>query len=307
MTRQLFRTAFVLFALALLDQTVLEAQYQGLSLRGDVGVESGTQPGPGYYLTFPLYYRNDYTGLRDASGREILSGLNLNINLLAPALSVTTKAKILGATYGFAIVPAWMNQRITLAQPGVQSVSGYGFGDMYFQPINLGWRTKRADYMAAYGFFAPTGSTGRTLDMWAHEIVLGTTVYLDSAKKWNASVAGSYDINQKKRSQDLRVGDILTVEGGAARSFLKGAAHAGLAYVAQWKITNDSGSAFPSLIPKSKGRAFGLGPDLAMPVFAKGTFLGLVSFRYIWEFGAETNFEGRTLVVSLTLAKLNIK
>jgi hypothetical protein len=79
-----------------------------------------------------------------------------------------------------------------------------------------------------------------------------------------------------------------------------------MSYVAQWKMTNDSGSDFPERLGKSKGRAFGLGPDISMPVFAKGTLLGLVGFRYTFEFGARTNFEGQTLVLSFTLAKLSV-
>jgi hypothetical protein len=142
--------------------------------------------------------------------------------------------------------------------------------------------------------------------MWAHELIAGTTVYLDNAKNWHVAVTSFYDFHQKKSDQDLRVGQILTVEGGAARSFIKGAAHAGLAYVAQWKVTDDSGSDFPAVLPKSKNRAYGLGPEVAMPVFAKGTLVGLVNVRYIWEFGAKTNFEGNTLLVSFTLAKLNV-
>jgi hypothetical protein len=97
----------------------------------------------------------------------------------------------------------------------------------------------------------------------------------------------------------------LTLEGGAGRSFLKGAGNAGMSYVAQWKLTDDSGSDFPARLRKTKGRVFGLGPDISMPVFARGTLLGIVGVRYTFEFGARSNFEGRTLALSFTLAKLN--
>ena len=70
-------------------------------------------------------------------------------------------------------------------------------------------------------------------------------------------------------------------------------------------MTDDSGSDFPTRLRKTKGRVFGLGPDISMPVFARGTLLGIVGVRYTFEFGARTNFEGRTLALSFTLAKLN--
>jgi hypothetical protein len=217
----------------------LQAQYLGLNLRGDAGVKSGSQPGPGVYLIAPLYYRSDYDGLRNANGDNLLPNLNLDIDVLAvPVLSVVTKAKILGATYGFTVVPLFMNQRLAVADTRFQGSLGMGFGDSYIQPINLGWRTKRADVLAAYGLYLPTGQGDRSLDMWAHEIVLGSTVYLDEGKNWHVAGTGSYEIHQNKRGIDLRVGDILTVEGGVGRSFIKGAASAGLAYVAQWKVTD---------------------------------------------------------------------
>jgi hypothetical protein len=304
------RARFILFGMLIslmLGHLPVSAQYIGLNLRGDVGVKAGSQPGPGVYLIAPLWYRNDYEGLRGANGDEIGRGLNLDLNILTPpAIAVTTKAKLAGATYGFQVVPLLLNTRPELAESGRSGGQSYGFGDLYLQPINLGWRAGRADFLAAYGFYAPTGADGRSLNMWAHEIVGGATVYLDTAKRWHVSTAGFYEIHQNKQDIDLRVGDILTLEGGAGRSFLKGAASAGISYVAQWKVTNDSGSDFPERLRKSKGRAFGLGPDISAPVFAKGTLLGLVGFRYTFEFGARTNFEGQTLVLSFTLAKLSV-
>jgi len=282
-----------------------QAQYLGLNLRGDVGMKSGSQPGPGYYLVVPLFYRADYSSLRGQNGNELPGNLNTTINLIAPVFSATTKFKILGATYGFQIVPPFMNQRLSLAAGPVQRNNNYGFGDMYVQPVNLGWRRKRADFLAAYGFYAPTGSGSRTLDMWAHELVAGTTVYLDQAKSWHVAGTMFYDIHQRKRSEDITVGNYLTIEGGAGRSFLKGAGSAGLAYLMQWKTTYDSGSDVNPLLPRAKNKAYGLGPEINLPFFARGSLVGLLGFRYTFEIGNSTNFQGNNLVFTLTLAKLS--
>src|SRR5689334_20036027 len=67
----------------------------------------------------------------------------------------------------------------------------------------------------------------------------------------------------------------------AGRSFLKGAANVGAAYGAQWKTTSDTGSGIPPLLPITNGRVCGVGPEIDMPVFAKGRNVGLVSFRYL--------------------------
>ena len=138
--------------------------------------------------------------------------------------------------------------------------------------------------------------------MWTNEIVAGTTLYADAAKKWNVSTLMYYDFNEKKNNADIKVGQILTLEGGIGRSFMQGAANAGVAYGAQWKMTHDSGSGIPPLVPIANGRVFGVGPELDMPVFAKGKNLGLVSFRYLWLCGAKEALGGQALTVSFTLA-----
>jgi len=209
------RIIFTFIAYALPCAT-LQAQYLGLNLRGDVGLKAGSQPGPGFYFVLPLYYRNDYGGLRGPQGEELLKNLNLDINMFTvPAISVTTPLKIADATYGFQLVPAILNQRLDVAAINRQRSTGYGFTDFFVQPINLGWRTARADYLTAYGFFAPTGGD-HGLDMWVHEFTAGTTLYMDSERKWHATTAASVDLNQRKRSRDIKVGNILTLEGGPA-------------------------------------------------------------------------------------------
>ncbi len=290
---------------ALLSGT-LQAQYLGDHLLGAAGLSAGSQPGPGIYVILPLFYRDDYSGVRGPQGQNLLANNNIDVNLFGvPAVQVTTPLKILGAHYGFFVLPAILDQRLTIALPNRQGggSTGYGFTDLLVEPISLGWNTRKADIIAGYGFFAPVGGD-HGLHMWEHELSLGSTVYFDSGKKWHASTLASFDINQKKNNQDVTVGDILTLEGGAGRSFLKGAGSAGLAYFAQWKITHDGGADIPAALPITNGRVFGLGPEINVPVFARGTMLVLAGFRYMWEFGAKTNFEGQTLAATITFAKI---
>ena len=62
---------------------------------------------------------------------------------------------------------------------------GFDLGDIFLQPINLGWHLKQADFMVTYGIYFPTGkysfggddNTG--LGMWTHEFGAGTTIYFD--------------------------------------------------------------------------------------------------------------------------------
>src|SRR5262249_37345736 len=149
------------------------------------------------------------------------------------------------------------------------------------------------DITAGYSFFAPTGSGTSGQHMWVHEIDFGATVRPDAGKKWNLSTMMYYDFNRKKNTGDIKVGDILTLAGGVGRSFLRGAANVGVAYNAQWKVTHDSGADIPASLPITNGRVFGVGPQIDMPVFAKGPNIGLVSFRYLWLVGPKTALGGQ--------------
>jgi len=48
------------------------------------------------------------------------------------------------------------NNALTSDIRGIVSGGG-GFADSFYQPLILGWRKKRADVRAVYGFLAPTG------------------------------------------------------------------------------------------------------------------------------------------------------
>jgi hypothetical protein len=279
-------------------------QYLGFNALGDLGLKSGTQPGPGIYALMPSFYRVGYDGLRNSNGDKTATKIDVNMSFIVTGAQVTTDKKILGATYGFQVLPIFLNNRLTIANPNIAKGTGMGWGDMYFQPVNLGWRTPKADFLAAYGVWAPTGTEGRTLHFWGHELVGGSTVYFDEKKNWHAAGTAFFDMHQTRRDVDIKVGNFLTVEGGAGRSFLKGAGQAGLAYAMQWKVSDDSGSALPAAAPGGRNRVFGVGPSLTMPVFAKGSLVGLVNTSYLWEFGARSNFEGDVFIIGFTLAKL---
>ena len=52
---------------------------------------------------------------------------------------MNTGARIAGATYGFQVVPTFMNQTLEIAAPDSIAVeAGLGLMDTYVEPINLG-------------------------------------------------------------------------------------------------------------------------------------------------------------------------
>ena len=184
---------------------------------------------------------------------------------------------------------------------------------MYVQPFNVGWHTNRADVLAGYGFFAPTGryaagandNTG--LGMWGHEVFAGSTVFFDEKKAWHAATTGAIEFHSGKEETDARVGTLFTLEGGLGRSFLMGAASVGHSYYAQWKLTEDTLIGFPALILQGKNRVAGLGPEVTIPIATKNTVYGFLTARYQWEMGARTTTQGDALNVLVVLPLKPIK
>jgi len=290
---------------ALAVSVSLKAQYLGDQLVGLTGLKAGSQPPPGTYVTLPLYYGHYDISTYNAQGDQILKNSTASLNVfMLPSLQIVAPFKVLGASVGASFSEWIINGVLNQATLNFQRSSSYAYGDIYIQPLVLGWHLARADVTAGYAFFAPTGAGLAGRHMWVNELDLGTTVYLDPAKHFNASAMMFYDFNRPKRNTNITVGDIVTLTGGIGRSFLKGAANAGVAYGAQWKTTHDSGSDIPPFLPITNGRVFGVGPELDMPVFAKGRNVGIVQFRYLWLPGPKTEFGGRALTATFTFARL---
>ena len=288
--------------------TTLRAQYIGYPLLGMEGLQAGSQLTPGYY--FSLGYYDWYNmGAYNPQGQQIGQDLDFRVNVFfTPSIHGTTKFKILGANYGFAVTEWVLNGIPNVVTPNrtFSRSSSYGFGDMYVQPLILGWHPPHADITVGYSFWAPTGGN-HGLHQWQNEFDAGTTLYFDSARKWNVSTQLFYDWIGTKNNTDVKVGNLLTLEGGAARTFFKGAGSAGAAYGAQWKITKDSGPDIPSFVPITNGRVFGVGPELNMPVFAKGKNLGIAGFRYLFLLGPKQAIGGNVLVATFTYARITEK
>jgi hypothetical protein len=308
----------VLGAAALVGSLVLSppafAQYLPSNFHGDFGVNSGSQPGPGFYVAIPFAQWNaDH--VKDADGHTVLgsSFQGLDIRAVFPTVIVVTSKKLLGANYGFIVAPPFSTIRPERA--ALEPVEpSWGFNDTYVVPLHLGWHTPRADFVAGYGFFAPTGkyqagaSDNVGLGMWSHEVQGGTTVYLDAAKKFTAATTAFLETHSNKKDQDLKVGTLLTLEGGAAYNVPKIGGAFGIGYYLQNKLSDDSGADVPVLALRAlnlygHNRLFGIGPDLTMAIFQRGGTIGLVNVRYLWESGGKSSFQGSTFVVGMTIAK----
>jgi hypothetical protein len=300
-----------------------QAQLNGSHTLGDFGVQSGTQPHPGFYAAL-FYYRYDTDTIRNADGDTIRLAPDapgsLGMNAAAPLLWYVSKAKVLGANYGAFVVLPWANASLEAPAFGLASTVATGLADTLFRPLDLGWHSKRADVAAGFEFYAPTGrytaggSDNLGKGMWTYEPFVGTTVYLDEKRTVSLATTAYWELHGEKRDTNVKVGQILTLEGGAGKSFLGGGLVIGAAYYAQWKLTADQLGSFmlpgggviePTLAHKHQ--VFALGPDVTLPIATKAKLFALVNVRYLWEMGARSKTQGQTLVVTATFPVPSVK
>jgi hypothetical protein len=303
------RVGVLVVMVLLLAVPSAQAQLSGSNISGDFGLKSGSQAPPGIYLGYFLY-GYDSSKIVGQDGRELsLTNGEIQVWAHAPIFSLVTKKKIFGANYGAMIIPSVMNLAIEAPRVSLNRASSYGAGDSYFQPINLGWTTKHADIITWYGLFAPTGKYApggegnRGYGMWSHELALGSTVYFNEKKTLHVSALGAYEIHSRKKDSDVKVGQLLTIEGGVGAT-LKRALNLGMAYYLQRKLTDDSGLGLPALVEGRLGKNhnFGLGPEASMvlPLSKDFSKLLVLDFRYLFETGTRLDTKGNILVFSAT-------
>lgn len=289
----------------------VRAQFLGHNLTGDYGIQSGTQPEPGKYLSATYFgYQGDV--LVDSDGNEI--GLDpmqrgeLDVNGYAFTWWHVTNYHVLGGNYSYLIAPAWSDNRLRAPVLGVSQGTSSEFSDLYIQPINLGWTTERFDYSAGIGAYLPTGEfevdadDNGGLGFWSVELFAGATYYFDAAKSWHLSGMLFYETHGKQEDTDIRVGDIITVEGGLGKSFMAGAITAGIAYYGQWKVSDDDFGNIeePDRDFFGRNRGFGVGPEITLPIASSSKLYGLFNLRYFWESGNRSTVEGEALVATIT-------
>jgi hypothetical protein len=56
--------------------------------------------------------------------------------------------------------------------------------------------------------------------MWAQEVLLGTTVFLNETRTLHAATTATFDFQSEKEGSSTKVGNILNLEEVSARTFL---------------------------------------------------------------------------------------
>jgi hypothetical protein len=286
------------------------AQYKGLRIPGSAGLQAGTQAPPGIYVG-NLFWVYPTDTLKDDNGDEIGSGnTSLTPMLEAILVSWVTNYKIFGGNVGGTVGLPWMKNLIERDLLDIDS--GWGYSDSILTPLQIGWHKPRYDMLAGYTLYLPTGNYeagGRDnsgFGMVAQELAFAATGFFDEKRLWHGAGSVAHEFHTKKNDVDIRVGQIMTIEGGFGRTFYKKVnnplpliTNIGVIAYRQFKVTEDSGADVASIVEGLKDRVYGIGPEFN--IFIPQAKLSVIA-RLVPEFGARVRTQGTTFTLTVVYA-----
>jgi hypothetical protein len=281
-----------------------------------------------YYVQYNYLYNTDT--LKNRNGDEINSltvtgplgtttisvNPDLDVFLIAPAVMWASPWEILGARYAafvsnpFATNSVQVSLRLARSGGVINPVAGTNLGvetggsaDVYVQPVWLGWSGKHYEASAGYGFYAPSGNEGVSLNFWEQQFQVAGAWFPWEDQRMAVMVAGTYNIPHERTDLDITPGDRFTLNWGISQFLplkkdLSILAELGVRGYSQWQIEEDSGSDVPQILnvtlnAKDEIHSAGLQAGFTFPQYKANLI-----FSYMWEFGAEARFEGEWVGMS---------
>ena len=248
----------------LCSATMAHAQQLGYKLLGSAGIDAGFQPPAGFAIIDRVLHYGA-TEIRGRHGEIVpIDGLDINATGMALGASLTTQVqRTTFLTFSLSLPLARI--RVSSDQP-VASINGFGFADVFVQPLRVGWRHPHFDVATAYMVYVPTGKFeprggGVGAGHWTHQLSLGGALFSDTTRTNRASAMASYEINTRKRGIDIRRGDVIQIQGGAGVGVAKGLT-IGVASFALWQVTANHGADIPPSLRGQWTRVFGVGPEV---------------------------------------------
>ncbi len=297
-----FRFVVVLSGQIALSRAAEAQQAVGHILPGTLGLQAGTQARTGLYFVdrFAGYRADELIGRHGAS-LPVGLGLDVVSNVFGVAFTyeITPLRTYVGASVAVPVSKVSASTQIPEA-----STDLFGLGDLFVQPLALGWRSGSADIVAGYAFYAPTGghepggNDGVGAGQWTHELSLGGTLYFDRAHTWALSALASVEFPRRKFDVDVTRGSILQIQGGLGKTIGR-FFDVGLASYALWQLADDKGADLPTALRDQRDRAYGLGPEMGVAIPSIRT---RVTVRYEHDFAVRSRPEGQILVLEMAVA-----
>ena len=233
--------------LTLLLAVPAQAQLNGSHTPGDFGVQSGSQPQPGFYAAL-FYLRYDADTIKDGDGNVVRLSPSapgsIAVAAAAPLAWYVSKAKVLGANYGAMAVLPFANASIeapafALGGPSIPASPTCCCGRSTWAGTPRGQTsapgfscTRRRDGTSAAAATTSAKACGPTSRSWGRRCT--STRSGPSARRHRL-----LGVSRQEEGYGRKVGQILTLQGGLAKSFLGGGLITGAADYAQWKLTED--------------------------------------------------------------------
>jgi len=193
--------------------------------------------------------------------------------------------------------------RGSFALPSTQtsgSTTKGSIGDIYLEPINLGWHFKQLDAIVSSGVVMPSGPYNANARVnigyghWTGMFGLGGIAYFDSERTWSLSIYSHYELYGSQMGRSYILGDDLPLEWGAGKSInlgndiLKQLTIGAVGY-AQWQATDNQINVKPNTaigtgalnkLENVSAHVYSAGPSITAL-----TKFGLFTLRYYEEFG----------------------
>lgn len=322
------RAALALAAAALAAPAAAEV---GHFMPGVLGIRDYVVPSePGFYgVVDNFLYETTRLNDRHGDARDSVTiapgggpGVTLDIDVsldlyaLVPALIWVSDWKLLGARYAAFVAPSFANASIGAA---LSTQTGRGrnaetdtfrVGDLFVQPVWLGWSREHWELAVAYGFWAPVGYyetetvslpvVGPTLvedvdnvglGFWTHQLQAAATWYPFDHPGTAVATALTYEVHGDKQDFDLTPGQNLTLNWGVSQYLpLTEDQHllfeVGPAGYSSWQVSDDSGSDARN---DAHDAVHGVGFQLGLTYVP---WKAVLNFHYFNEFSSQDRFEG---------------
>ena len=301
-------------AAALLAVSPVDARELGHYVPGVANIRDLAVPAaPGfYYEQYNVHYSTDTYRDRNGNavsslrsgGRDIAIDAEVDVYAITPVFLWSTDTTLLGGQYAWFIAPSFSDNNLSasisnLNQSGSVGSDQTGIGDLFVQPLWLGWRDTGYDLSLALGFYAPVGDYNEDgddnvgLGFWTTQVQGASYWYLDEAQASAFMLAGTYEMHGSKDGTDITPGDHFTLEYGFSQ-YLSDRLEVGIAGFSHWQVKHDKGTTL--LDNTVDTEVHGIGAQLSYWATPR---LNL-SLKYMSEYGAKARTEGDWISFNLT-------
>jgi hypothetical protein len=264
---------------------------------------SGVTPESGisYVNQFLFYSRDEAKG---PNGEVLATGQNSVMMDMNSVVWVSKrKVDILGAVFSMsATIPIANNSLTSDIEGGISG--GGGLADSYYQPFILGWRAKRADIRAVYGFLAPSGrfnvaaSNNVGSGYWTHALSSGQTFYLTENRTTAVSAFQMYEIHTTQQGTQIHPGDTFNLDYSLTHVLPLQRdlnLQLGLVGYQQWQLTDKTGPGVTPAQSSAHYRVNALGFATSLILLSRRVSVGI---KYFKEFDDRSTFQGYSIQIT---------